>query len=178
MVKAKESPICQSSNTVAVVAFVICVVVVAGAGLMFYLGQSNVGKIPAKEADSIQPVTHDPRPKELKPKTKGAVNIRQDEILGPILVAENGMTLYISKDDADGVSNCDEVCAVSWPPLTITTDLIGGEGVTGTLALLERADGQKQVTYNGMPLYFWKNDKSEGDATGHGIKDIWSVVTP
>jgi predicted lipoprotein with Yx(FWY)xxD motif len=44
--------------------------------------------------------------------------------------------------------------------------------VTGTLGQLTRADGTSQVTYNGMPLYGWKNDTKAGDVTGQGINSF------
>ena len=34
------------------------------------------------------------------------------------------------------------------------------------------------MTYNGMPLYFFKNDTVPGDANGQGVGDKWYVVSP
>jgi len=61
-----------------------------------------------------------------------------------------------------------------WPP---GGTLTGGSGVTGTLATISRADGSKQVTYNGMPLYTFQQDAKPGDATGDGVNSF-HVVTP
>ena len=38
--------------------------------------------------------------------------------------------------------------------------------MTGKLGTITRDDGTLQVTYNGLPLYFFKNDKAPGDANG------------
>ncbi len=67
---------------------------------------------------------------------------------------------------------------VAWPPLTVASeaDLVAGEGVTGELGTIERADGSLQVTYNGQPLYFFFNDLAAGDATGQGAGDVWFVA--
>jgi predicted lipoprotein with Yx(FWY)xxD motif len=43
---------------------------------------------------------------------------------------------------------------------------------------ITRADGQKQTTYKGMPLYFFAGDKAPGDTNGQGVKDVWYVVNP
>src|SRR5581483_2981787 len=43
---------------------------------------------------------------------------------------------------------------------------------------IDRADGSKQVTYNGMPLYYWQGDKAPGDTTGQGVGNVWWVVAP
>jgi len=100
--------------------------------------------------------------------------------LGDILVAYNGMTLYTFNNDEAGVSNCADDCAQAWPPFTVRPDVVltGGPNVMSELGTIERADGSLQVTYNGMPLYFWSEDAAPGDATGQGVGDVWFVVTP
>ena len=101
-----------------------------------------------------------------------------DSSLGKILVANNGMTLYLKKDDSTGKSTCYGDCAKNWPPLLIKGTPTAGTGVTGKVDRTVRTDGRFQVTYNGMPLYFWKSDIKPGDTTGNGVNGIWSVVTP
>ena len=49
-------------------------------------------------------------------------------------------------------------------------------GVTGKLGTITRDDGTLQVTYNGKPLYYFKNDKAPGDA--NGIYTGWEAVKP
>ena len=39
-------------------------------------------------------------------------------------------------------------------------------------------DGTMIVTYNGMPLYYWVNDKAAGDVTGQNVGGVWFVVSP
>lgn len=101
--------------------------------------------------------------------------------LGTYLVAQNGMTLYKYSSDTAGVSNCTGACASNWPPYTIgaatAMPLLGQPGVTGTIATITRTDGSMQVTYNGMPLYFFASDSKAGDATGQN-KAGFTVVTP
>jgi predicted lipoprotein with Yx(FWY)xxD motif len=46
---------------------------------------------------------------------------------------------------------------------------VAGTGVTGSLGTFTRADGTIQVTYNGLPLYYWVSDTKAGDTTGQGI---------
>jgi predicted lipoprotein with Yx(FWY)xxD motif len=53
----------------------------------------------------------------------------------------------------------------------------GGSGVTGTLDTITRSDdGTIQVTYNGLPLYFFINDNALGDA--NGVYTDWEAVKP
>ena len=82
----------------------------------------------------------------------------------------NGMTLYtFDKDVADsGKSLCTAGCATKWPPLTVssgTTPTAGG--ASGKLATIARDDGTTQVTYNGLPVYFYTGDTKAGDTTGN-----------
>jgi predicted lipoprotein with Yx(FWY)xxD motif len=100
--------------------------------------------------------------------------------LGEFLVGANGMTLYLFTRDEPGVSNCSDGCAAAWPPLLVADGEtpIAGEGATGELGVIERDDGTLQVTYNDLPLYYWASDVEPGDATGHGVNDVWFVVEP
>ena len=101
---------------------------------------------------------------------------------GTILVdGASGMTLYVfAKDVKDsGTSACTGGCLVKWPALTVPAGSTptGGTGVTGTLSTITRADdGTLQVTYNGLPLYFFQNDKAAGDL--NGVYENWMTVTP
>ncbi|MBZ0286365.1 MAG: hypothetical protein K8I30_02030, partial [Anaerolineae bacterium] len=100
--------------------------------------------------------------------------------LGPILTGPTGMTLYTFDNDEPGTSNCYDQCATNWPPLTVKSadDLVAGVNLPGTWGTTERTDGALQVTYNDWPLYYWKDDKVIGDATGDGVGDVWHVVAP
>jgi predicted lipoprotein with Yx(FWY)xxD motif len=91
--------------------------------------------------------------------------------LGPVLVGPNGLTLYTHTGDSATASTCTGSCATAWPPLALPagSNATGGTGVTGAFATLTRDDGSLQVTYNGLPLYGWKNDAKPGDTTGQGV---------
>lgn len=100
---------------------------------------------------------------------------------GTLLVAtSNQMTLYTFDNDVagSGVSTCTGTCLVNWPALTVAAGdtPTGGPGVTGTLGTITRTDnGARQVTYNGLPLYFFINDKVPGDT--NGIYTGWRAIT-
>jgi len=100
--------------------------------------------------------------------------------LGTLMVASsNQMTVYtFDKDVAgSGVSNCTGDCLTAWPALTVAAGQTptGGAGVTGTLGAITRADnGALQVTYNGLPLYFFFKDTKPGDA--NGIYPNWKAI--
>jgi predicted lipoprotein with Yx(FWY)xxD motif len=98
-----------------------------------------------------------------------------------VLVAgSNRMTLYTFSSDVagSGKSACAGNCLVIWPPLTVPsgTTPTAGPGVTGALGTITRDDGSIQVTYNGLPLYFYGGDKAPGDTTGN--YPGWNLVAP
>lgn len=97
-----------------------------------------------------------------------------DSAKGKVIAAENGMTLYTFKNDKKGMSNCYDACAQNWPPFIATS----GAKADGAYSLVDRKDGSKQWARNGMPLYFWINDKKMGDATGDGMKGVWHAARP
>ena len=101
---------------------------------------------------------------------------------GTVLVAgSNGMTLYTFDKDVKGSGKtaCAVGCINIWPALTVAAGAqpTAGTGVTGTLGTITRLDdGTLQVTYNGLPLYFFSGDKAPGDAKG--VYPHWSAVKP
>jgi D-xylose transport system substrate-binding protein len=100
--------------------------------------------------------------------------------LGQILTDSQGMTLYTFNNDSPGKSTCYDTCAQAWPPLTVGMgeQPQAGPGVNGKLGVTQRTGGSEQVTYNDMPLYYYKADAKPGDTNGQGLKNVWYVVSP
>jgi len=95
---------------------------------------------------------------------------------GMVLTGPNGLTLYTHAGDSATSSTCTGGCATAWPPLAATGQPTAGASVTGQLGTITRGDGTTQVTYAGMPLYYWQGDKKAGDVTGDGV-DGFAVAT-
>jgi predicted lipoprotein with Yx(FWY)xxD motif len=98
-----------------------------------------------------------------------------------LVAGSNGMTVYTFTQDVkdSGKSNCTGGCLATWPALTVPAGSTpsAGAGITGKLGTITREDdGTTQVTYNGLPLYFFKNDKAPGDT--NGIYENWEAVKP
>ena len=99
---------------------------------------------------------------------------------GKYLTGEDGMTLYIfQKDTQDsGKSVCNGDCATNWPPYAVdATDAVEAEGASGTLSIVTRDDGSKQLAYDGWPLYYFAGDKAAGDTNGATIPN-WALAKP
>ena len=111
--------------------------------------------------------------------TSYPVKLAQDAKLGAYLTGENGLALYLLTADKADTTTCSGGCASAWPPFELDPGetLTAGDGVTGKLATITRADdGKAQVTYNGVPLYYFAGDKAAGDITGQGVKGVWFLV--
>jgi predicted lipoprotein with Yx(FWY)xxD motif len=102
--------------------------------------------------------------------------------LGRILVDARGRTLYLFEKDKTRRSTCYGPCAAYWPPLLSHGKPLAGHGVKRSLlGTTRRANGAKQVTYAGHPLYRYAGDSRSGDTTGEGLQDfgaVWDVVSP
>lgn len=109
------------------------------------------------------------------------VTVAQDAKLGSFLSGKDGKSLYLLTKDSANTSSCTGSCAQSWPPFELegAETVTAGSGVTGALATITRSDdGKKQVTYNGVPLYYYAGDTKAGDVTGQGVKDVWFLAAP
>jgi predicted lipoprotein with Yx(FWY)xxD motif len=118
-------------------------------------------------------------PAAAMPNGPAAVNAGQSAALGSFLVDSKEKTLYIFTNDTANTSNCSGACATNWPPLLTNGAPIAGTGVSAALlGTITRADGSSQVTYNGMPLYYFAADKAAGDTKGQAVKNVWFVIDP
>ncbi|MBK9711232.1 MAG: cupredoxin domain-containing protein [Kouleothrix sp.] len=107
------------------------------------------------------------------------VTATNNPTLGTILTDSQGKTLYAFLKDTPNVSSaCYDRCATTWPPLLIAEgNPVAGEGVNGNLlGVLVRTDGNRQVMYNGMPLYYFATDANPGDTKGQGVGKVWFVM--
>ena len=110
------------------------------------------------------------------PPKGSVVLVVQKSALGYVLAAANGQVLYTyDKDTKGGTPTCTGSCAAIWPPLT--GNPVAGSATTGlgTLGTVSDANGAKQVTYNGKPLYTYKGAKPLA-VKGNGIGGVWHVI--
>jgi predicted lipoprotein with Yx(FWY)xxD motif len=100
--------------------------------------------------------------------------------VGEIVVDAKGMSLYFfTKDGKDsGTSACTAECLAAWPPLLTTSDEPTVEGVTGTVGTITTPEGARQVTLNGLPLYYFAKDTKAGDILGQGVNGVWYLADP
>ncbi|MEJ2857314.1 MULTISPECIES: hypothetical protein [unclassified Saccharothrix] len=136
-----------------------------------------------------QPGTAIPAPQETVVAEAGANAFAQESelatavvpSLGTVLTDGGGLTLYrFDKDTASpSVSNCDADCAQKWPPAVAQNEEVKVAGVDDKLVdTIERADGTRQITVSGWPMYHFAQDQAPGDAKGQGVGGTWFVAAP
>jgi predicted lipoprotein with Yx(FWY)xxD motif len=105
------------------------------------------------------------------------LKVANNPILGNILTDQDGRTVYMFTTDVGGVVNCYDTCAKYWPPLVGTGS--AGSGVDASLTgTTTRKDGLTQVTYKGLPVYYFLKDTKPGDVNGQGVQGTWFVLSP
>jgi predicted lipoprotein with Yx(FWY)xxD motif len=102
--------------------------------------------------------------------------------VGSVLVDAQGKAVYVFAADSPGHSNCTGSCLSYWPPVPAPTTLPPPPAdVTARLGVLKRADGIRQLTVNGWPLYTYTGDTAPGTTAGQGVAASggqWWVVSP
>jgi predicted lipoprotein with Yx(FWY)xxD motif len=100
--------------------------------------------------------------------------------LGTILTDAQGMTLYYFANDipASGKSSCSGQCAVAWPVFSVDSVKVSPLLDEADFGSITRADGTKQTTYYGWPLYYWQGDTKPGDVSGENVQKVWFVMHP
>jgi predicted lipoprotein with Yx(FWY)xxD motif len=102
--------------------------------------------------------------------------------LGSVLADARGHTLYLFEKDKRGMSSCYGACVAYWPAAVTGAKPRAGSGVRASLlGVTRRADGRRQVTYAGHPLYTFIGDRKAGQTAGEGLNNFgatWDAIAP
>jgi predicted lipoprotein with Yx(FWY)xxD motif len=96
--------------------------------------------------------------------------------LGEFLVDGQGRTLYYFIKDAPGVSSTTGPVAVNWPSFYAEKIEVPSNLNSSDFGTITRADGKKQTTFKGWPLYYFIKDMATGDIKGQKVNNVWFVV--
>ncbi len=126
----------------------------------------------------VPPTTAVP-PTAAAPAIKTGLAVAKNDTLGAFLADAAGRTLYAFAKDTKNTSNCVDACATKWPPfLSDVTPDAAPDLQAALIGSTQRTDGKTQVTFNGMPLYYYSLDMNPGDTLGQGVGNVWYVVAP
>ena len=99
---------------------------------------------------------------------------------GRVLVDGRGFALYAFTKDPRGRSTCSGACAAAWPPFVVASRAKAGAGVASSLlGIARRADGTRQVTFRGRPLYYYVGDRKPGQILCQNVVEFggtWLVL--
>ncbi|MFJ3876496.1 SCO0930 family lipoprotein [Streptomyces sp. NPDC090077] len=110
----------------------------------------------------------------------GMLQVREMANVGSGVADGDGFTLYRFDKDAakPPKSNCEGDCAKAWPVVP-ADDAQAGAGIDAALlGSVTRADGSRQLTVGGWPVYRYAKDTKAGDALGEGVGGTWHVLGP
>ena len=104
-----------------------------------------------------------------------------NRLIGDYLANSAGFSLYVFGADSAGdcqappVSACEGDCLLSWPIFYAQPRELAVGLDAAAFGSFVRADGARQTTYYGWPLYRYANDTKPGDVTGHG-SGVWGLA--
>ncbi|MFE0042679.1 SCO0930 family lipoprotein [Streptomyces albireticuli] len=109
----------------------------------------------------------------------GRLAVRDAPGIGSVVADAKGRTLYRFDKDTAGpsASRCDGDCAKAWPPVP-ADDASATSGIGAALGEVERADGTRQLTLAGWPVYRYVKDTAPGDTKGQGVGGTWNAFAP
>jgi predicted lipoprotein with Yx(FWY)xxD motif len=100
---------------------------------------------------------------------------------GEVLFDGEEQAIYYFEPERTSEPECYGECAKAWPPvLTDGEPKASGDARQRLLGTTERRDGSTQVTYDGRPLYYYR-DEGPGELRCHNVfhaGGLWLAVQP
>ncbi len=109
---------------------------------------------------------------------QNAVRLASNATFGNILTDAEGMSLYFFSRDTKGESACSDGCKAAWPIFYAENLTLDNGLESSDFGEITRADGEKQTTFKGWPLYYFANDNVEGDTNGDKVGNNWYIAKP
>jgi predicted lipoprotein with Yx(FWY)xxD motif len=147
----------------------------------------TAGQTSASAAPSVKQTTPHPTGPTAGPQPSSKVGVSlppvgttimvvQKSDLGFVLAEANHMVVYTySKDKKDGAPTCTGTCAQTWVPVTGIPQVSAADTLPEALGTVTMANGGKQITYDGYPLYTYKGSEPY-TTTGNDVGGVWHVV--
>ncbi|MFF4182433.1 SCO0930 family lipoprotein [Streptomyces sp. NPDC001691] len=113
-------------------------------------------------------------------KQAGQLAVSDSKDLGKVVTDSAGFTLYrFDKDTASPPrSNCEGDCAKAWPAVPADGAMAAAGTDQSALGSVTRADGTKQLTIGGWPMYRYAKDTNPGDTNGQNVGGTWHAAAP
>jgi predicted lipoprotein with Yx(FWY)xxD motif len=133
---------------------------------------SSPGSNPASTANAGGQPTSAPS----LPSPGTTVMIVERSKLGWVLAEASEIVVYTyAGDTKGGKPTCTGACAAYWPPVTGIPMVGPAASLPATLGTVTMANGGKQITYGGYPLYTFKG-AGPLSTKGEGLEGKWHVI--
>jgi predicted lipoprotein with Yx(FWY)xxD motif len=95
-----------------------------------------------------------------------------------VLADSGGRTLYTTPVEQGGKILCVSACTTFWEPLVASPDDAdaAAEALNADLGVVDRPDGDRQLTLDGLPLYTF-TEEGPGQLEGDGFVDDFQGTT-
>jgi predicted lipoprotein with Yx(FWY)xxD motif len=137
----------------------LTLIALAAAGLVAAgCGDDDTSDAPdaAPAADTVTKETEE----VARPAKPGATVKVVNSQYGRVIADKRGEAFYLFDRETTKRSRCYGACAVAWPPVLTKGKPRAGRGADADLlGTTRRRNGRLQVTYNGHPLYYYKDDE-------------------
>ena len=134
-----------------------------------------------KEKEDAAMKEDEKAPEDAMAAKRGATVKVVDSQFGRVIADRRGEAFYLFDKEKGKRSRCYGECAVAWPPVLTKGKPRAGKGADADLlGTTKRRNGKLQVTYNGHPLYYYKDDEP-GRILCHNVDEfggLWLVVNP
>ena len=110
--------------------------------------------------------------------TQYSINSTSKAGVGTYLVDGKGVTLYWTNRDSVGQSNITGATLANWPVFYVSNVSVPSSLNASDFGTITKADGSKQTTFKGWPLYYYIKDQAAGDTLGQGLAGVWFAVNP
>ncbi|MEU0360386.1 SCO0930 family lipoprotein [Streptomyces cyaneofuscatus] len=156
------------------------VLLTAGCGGSDAENAASAGSAPSAPAAPESLAASPPAAADSRTGPAGQLALANDPNLGPIVTDSTGFTLYRFTTDGPNPtkSACEGDCAAQWPPVPAEGAVLPA-GLDASLAgSVTRADGSRQLTVGGMPMYRFAKDSKPGQVSGDGVGGVWFAGLP
>jgi predicted lipoprotein with Yx(FWY)xxD motif len=104
------------------------------------------------------------------------VLVVQHSSLGWVMAKADGSVVYTYAKDSKGKApTCTGSCASVWAPVTGSPKAGPADTFPGSFSLVTGANGQKVITYEGLPLYTFVGAPPLS-TKGNGVGGVWHVI--
>lgn len=163
--------------------FILCVIILITLVIGAYLSAKDLGYVGSISSTNNAILSGNPMIpanaiNQSAANASYSIEVEYNQTIGKYLANGSGYTLYYYKLDKQGTNTsvCNSGCAIAWPPFYTPTLKLAPNLTSSSFSTITRMDGNRQITYNGYPLYIFSGDSGPGQLSGQGLGGVWHAA--